>query len=96
MRCCHTHGDPAARATSAPTRIRARWTRRTASLLQWAIPLTTLALIPKCPICLAGYIMLFTGAGVSFSAAATTRWVLIVLSITAITYLIVRAVRRAS
>jgi hypothetical protein len=90
MNCCHTDGDPAAPAVPAPSRR----SRRTASFVQWAIPITALALIPKCPACVGAYILLFTGVGLSVSAASVTRWILISLCMAALGYLCIRAVRR--
>src|SRR4051812_20414509 len=59
MACCYTDSPPV-----APSDItRTPWRRRVAMLVQWAVPLTTLALIPKCPLCVAAYVLLFTGVG---------------------------------
>jgi hypothetical protein len=71
------------------------WPRRVATLIPWALPLTTLALIPKCPACVAAYVLLFTGIGLSLPAATAARWTLVVLSIAALAYLLLRAARRA-
>ena len=88
MRCCIPAAPP---APNAPTRR----LRSFAALLQWALPITTLALIPKCPACIAGYILLFTGIGLSFPAAAAVRWSLIALCTAALAYLLLRATTRA-
>ena len=90
MHCC-TGGAPAAPAVPAPT----RWPRRIGVLMQWALPFTTLALIPKCPACVAGYVLLFTGFGLSLPAATAVRWTLIVLSIAGLACLLLRAARTA-
>jgi hypothetical protein len=66
-----------------------------ASLIQWAVPVTALALMPKCPMCVAAYVVLFTGIGLSLPVAAAMRWALIAISIAALAYLLVRAARRA-
>ena len=90
-----TGGTAAANATTARTTPRRPWLSRTAALFQWAIPITTLALIPKCPACLAAYVMLLSGLGLSFSAADTLRTTLIALSIIALSLLLIRAARQA-
>ena len=96
MRCCCNEGEPTSlpptpRSCAAPT----GWRRGIAALIQWAIPITTLALVPKCPMCVAAYVVLFTGIGLSLSAATAVRWALIALSVAAIAYLLFRAGRRA-
>jgi hypothetical protein len=42
-------------------------------------PAALLALMPKCPVCLSGYVALFTGIGLSFTAASCLRFGLIAL-----------------
>lgn len=58
----------------------------------WALPSALLVLMPKCPACIAGYIALATGVGISFAAATYLRTGLIVVSAGA---LMVFAVRQA-
>ena len=53
--------------------------RRGGSIVGWVVPGTVLALLPKCPACVAGYVALLTGVGVSVSAATYLRTALIVL-----------------
>ncbi len=60
--------------------------KRTASAAGWFLPGATLALLPKCPACLAGYIALATGAGVSFSTATYLRASLAIVSIGALVF----------
>ena len=99
MHCCCTdcdigvtvvHSRPPRNTTPTP------WARRIATVVQWALPLATLTLVPKCPACVAGYVLLFTGIGLSLPAAAAVRWTLIVISITSLGYLLRRAARLAS
>ena len=91
MHCCND-GDPSAPAITAPATQ--HWLRRIAAVIEWAVPITTLALIPKCPACVAAYVLLFTGVGLSFSGAAAVRWGVIALSIAALGYLLYRTARR--
>jgi hypothetical protein len=64
--------------------------RRAVDLVAWILPSAILALIPKCPICLAAYIALWTGIGLSISAAIYLRASLVVLSVGLLLYLVVR------
>ena len=48
-------------------------------LAAWLIPGMLLAFFPKCPLCVAGYVALATGLGVSLTAATYLRWTLLAL-----------------
>ena len=56
-------------------------------------PGVLLVLIPKCPVCVAAYIALVTGVGVSFSTAAYLREAMIALCVGALLLLAVRYLR---
>jgi hypothetical protein len=94
MHCCSTHSDRAELSVAAAKTTRRRFFRRVTALIQWTLPLTTLALMPKCPACVAAYVLFFTGIGLSFSAATALRWILLALSLSALVWLLVRAARR--
>jgi hypothetical protein len=85
MRCCGelegASGDPAPRG----------WLGRVGTAVRWAAPVAVLALVPKCPACVAGYVLLLTGVGLSLPGAAAVRWSIIGLCIGALAYLVVRA-----
>jgi len=66
--------------------------RRIRKLPGWILPTAALALLPKCPLCLAAYIALFTGLGISFSMAAHLRMGVIVVCVTWLVYLLARGV----
>jgi hypothetical protein len=68
--------------------------RHTIDLVGWIVPGAVLALIPKCPICFAAYIALWTGIGLSISAAIYLRASLLIVSTALILFLAVRSVRR--
>ncbi len=69
---CH-HCDSAER--TAPAGL----LRRGLNIAGCIIPSAILALLPKCPACLAAYVMIGTGIGLSVSAAAYLRTLLIIL-----------------
>ncbi|MBN8597377.1 MAG: hypothetical protein J0L78_06845 [Planctomycetes bacterium] len=77
----------------SPSAVRV-WTRRGGAAARWAIPIAGLALIPKCPGCVAAYVLMLTGVGLSFGSAEMVRWALIGLCVLAIAWASVRMVRR--
>src|SRR5215510_9581906 len=64
--------------------------RRCIEVAEWILPSAILALIPKCPICLAAYIALWTGLGLSVGAAANLRVLLIVACVISLVFLVAR------
>lgn len=60
----------------------------------WAFPSAMLVLMPKCPACVAGYVALATGVGISFAAATYLRTGLIVASMGLLVILAARQIRR--
>jgi hypothetical protein len=57
-------------------------------------PAVVFAIIPKCPVCLAGYIALGTGLGLSVTTATYVRIILIILCILSLLYFVIKHVRR--
>mgnify|MGYP007076044265 CR=1 FL=1 len=55
------------------------------------LPGILLMLIPKCPLCLAAWIAVGTGIGISFTVAAWLRWSLIAIGIISLCYLIFKS-----
>lgn len=68
--------------------------RRLIAALRWLIPGTILALLPKCPACVAAYIALWTGIGMSVTTASYARIALLILCVASLVYLAVGSVRR--
>ncbi len=82
-KCCQTP------RTKPPTNA-----RKIREVLTWILPGAALALVPKCPMCLAAYVTLWTGLGLSLSTATYLRWVMIVLSVGSIFFLAVNRLKR--
>jgi hypothetical protein len=59
---------------------------------KWLAPVLTLSVLPKCPGCIAAYIALSTGLGVSFTTAVYIRDALLALCIASMLYLTVRSI----
>ena len=57
----------------------------------WAVPgAAMLVMVPKCPMCVAGYVALWTGIGISMSTAAWLRWGMMGACVAALLFLMVR------
>jgi hypothetical protein len=70
------------------------WGRRVREIVAWVLPSAILVLVPKCPACLAAHVMLWTGLGLSLSAATYLRWVLLFLGVASLLFLIVKRLDR--
>lgn len=63
-------------------------------IFPWAAPGVGLALVPKCPMCLAGYVAAWTGIGLALPIAAGLRYGLLALCAGALAGLAFRAAWR--
>jgi hypothetical protein len=66
--------------------------RRCATATSWALPTAVLALLPKCPMCVAAYVAAFTGASISIPAASHLRTAAIAVCVASLLFLILRKV----
>jgi hypothetical protein len=71
-----------------------RLARRCGAIAAWMVPAAVLALLPKCPACLAAYVAVGTGVGLSLSTATSLRMLLLLLSVASLSCLAARQVRR--
>jgi len=68
--------------------------RRCLGFASWIVPSAILALMPKCPACLAAYVAVGTGLGLSFSTAAHVRASLLILCVALLLYQLVKRLGR--
>jgi hypothetical protein len=67
-----------------------RFLRRIWQSIQWLFPTILLALMPKCPLCIAAYIALFTGIGISVSTATFIQRLCLLTCSASLLYLALR------
>ena len=63
--------------------------------IQWLFPTTLLVLMPKCPLCVAAYVALFTGMGITVTAARWIQMLMLTICLISLSYLTVRLIRKA-
>ena len=97
--CCHAVSDrftstkPETRIATGGPRPRGMM-RRVREIAGWILSGSILALLPKCPACLAAYLLIGTGIGISMSAAAYLRMLLVLLCVGSLSYLTINLGRR--
>lgn len=100
MKRCDNTGLPEAcacrRKAASPVETdgKKRLARRTGGAASWALPSVALALVPKCPMCIAAYLAIGGSLGVSLSTAAHLRTALVWLCWSMLALLTARLVMR--
>ena len=89
---CSSRAAAGARVASGEPRARTLG-RRCLDVAGWVVPSGILALLPKCPACLAAYIALGTGVGLSVPTANYLRTLFVVLCVASLLYLAANLVR---
>jgi hypothetical protein len=69
--------------------------RRSGEIAGWLVSSATLVFLPKCPACLAAYVALFSGVGISVASASNLRTSLLVLCVATLLCLAGRKFRKA-
>lgn len=87
--CCQIETRAGERARQSVPRL-----SRGGEIAGWIVPSATLALLPKCPMCVAAYVALATGIGISLSTATYLRAMLVVLCVASLAFMIARRRRR--
>lgn len=101
MNSCCCEGRVKVESESGSTRATRRGESRALSPLgllrsavTWAAPGVVLVLMPKCPVCVAAYITLITGVGISLSTAAHLRMLVLLLCSVTLAFLAAKSAAR--
>jgi hypothetical protein len=81
--CCVAHS---ARRTS--------WRRHCLKISGWVFLSAIVALLPKCPACLAADLAVLTGLGLSITTVTYLRWALLILCVASLLYVFVNLIGR--
>jgi len=99
-RCCEIATNGPGRKTVVGRNADGRpmaltFARRCFDVAGWIVPGAVLSLLPKCPACLAAYVAIGTGVGLSATTATYLRTLLVILSVASLVYLATRLAWRS-
>ncbi|HEY5895030.1 MAG TPA: hypothetical protein VIT91_17565 [Chthoniobacterales bacterium] len=86
--CCQIQTRAGSKARRPASRL-----RRGGEIAGWIVPSVTLALLPKCPACVAAYVALATGIGISLPTATYLRVMLVAVCVASLVFIIARRLR---
>jgi hypothetical protein len=89
-RCCEVATSGSRETIVAPS----KFTRRCRDIAGWMVPSAILAVLPKCPMCLAAYLAFGTGVGLSITTATCVRMLLVVVCISSLSFFAVKRIAR--
>jgi hypothetical protein len=94
--CCEVGATPQTQDSipARDSRESRSFNRRCGGTLGWLLPSAVLALLPKCPMCLAAWIAATTGLSIPMPGAAQLRWLLLIASAAALAFVAARRVWR--
>ena len=93
--CCGTHSSDCSKKDSGQVSrftYESSFLKRCLNFFRWMFTGSVIVLLPKCPFCLAAYIAMATGIGLSFSVASFIRILLIILCIVSLSSFVARRV----
>jgi hypothetical protein len=86
--CCQTAARDHENVRRPASRL-----RRGREIAGWIVPSATLALFPKCPACVAAYVALATGIGISLPTATHLRAMLVALCVASLVFIAAKRLR---
>ena len=99
--CCHTNSSDKDHSQTVDSSIIITAKRRTMfkrifDSIRCVVPGAVLILLPKCPVCMAAWISVATGFGITVSAAGYLRISMIIVCVATLLYFVVRRLKAST